>query len=186
MSEQERLLEHEYDGIKEFDNPTPRWWTWIFWASVIFSLAYWWNPGGVIRGHRLAEYDREMALAAARWPKQSGGFDLATVLAALDDRETQASGRGIYGQYCAPCHRLDGGGVIGPNLTDDYWLHGGRLEDIYRTVTEGVLERGMPPWSKVLKPDELTAITVYVASLHGTNPAAPKEAQGEKVDGPPR
>ena len=113
---------------------------------------------------------------------------LDTIGARLDElREaTQAEGKALYGQYCAPCHRPDGGGIIGPNLADDYWLHGGRLEDIYRTVAEGELEKGMPPWSRVLKPDQLNAVTVYVASLHGTNPPAPKDAQGEKVDGPPR
>jgi cytochrome c oxidase cbb3-type subunit 3 len=183
MSEQERLLEHEYDGIKEFDNPTPRWWTWIFWGSVAFSIAYWLNPGGMFRGERLVEYEASMAAAEARWPKQSGGFDLAAVTALRDDGSTLALGKSTYATYCAPCHRPDGGGIIGPNLTDDHWLHGGTLADIHRTIAEGVLEKGMPGWNKTLKPEQLNAVTLYVASLHGTNPPNPKAPQGEAAAG---
>ena len=79
---------------------------------------------------------------------------------------------------CAPCHRPDGGGLIGPNLTDDYWLHGGRPTEILQTITDGVLDKGMPPWGKTLKPEQLTAVAAYVLSLHGTNPPNPKAPQG--------
>ena len=90
-------------------------------------------------------------------------------------------GKNVYAQNCAACHRVDGGGQIGPNLTDDYWLHGAALEDIHKTVADGVLEKGMPPWSKVLKPAQLDAVVAYVATLKGTSPPNAKEPQGNRV-----
>ena len=182
MSEQERLLEHEYDGIREYDNPTPKWWTWIFWGSVIFSLAYWVNPGGVIRGSRVAEYDQAMAAAATRWPKPAGGPDAAAILAARNDPSALALGRTTFASTCASCHRADAGGLIGPNLTDDYWLHGGTPVEIAKVITDGVLEKGMPPWGKLLKPDQITAVTAYIVSLHDTDPPNPRAPQGVKVE----
>ena len=183
-TEKERLLEHAYDGIQEFDNPTPRWWTWIFWLSVAFSLLYWWNPGHMIRGRgRIAEYQGAMADAERRWPKPEGGAESALALAALArDPAALALGKTTFAANCAVCHRPDGGGSIGPNLTDDYWLHGGTLAEIHKTISDGVLEKGMPPWGKMLKPEQLNAVAVYVAALHDTHPTDPKAPQGVKVD----
>ena len=92
-----------------------------------------------------------------------------------------AVGKQAFSQNCAACHRLDAGGQIGPNLTDDYWLHGAAIDQIRKTVTDGVLEKGMPPWGKVLKPAQLDAVVAYVVTLHGTNPANAKAPQGELV-----
>ena len=181
-TEQERLLEHDYDGIQEFDNPTPRWWTWIFWGSVVFSLVYWWNPGQWFRGPgRIAEYQLAMAAADRQFPKPAA-VDEASLTALVKDPAALALGKTTFGAACAACHRLDGGGQIGPNLTDDYWLHGGRITEIYKTITAGVLEKGMPPWEKTFKPEQLRAVTAYVVSLHDTHPANPKEPQGVKVE----
>ena len=182
MSEQERLLEHEYDGIREYDNPTPRWWTWIFWACVAFSVAYWINPGGWMRGNRIAEYNGVMQAAAARFPKPVAVMSAAALDSLRDDRAALALGQTTFATSCAPCHRADAGGIIGPNLTDDYWLHGGTLLDIQRVITDGVLQKGMPPWGKSLKPEQIVALTVYIASLHDSHPPNPKAPQGVKVD----
>lgn len=181
-TEKERLLDHEYDGIREYDNPTPRWWTWIFWGSVAFSLVYWWNPATLFRGPgRIAEYQLAMAAAEQRFPKQLP-VDEAALTALVSDAAALALGKSTFATACAACHRLDGGGQIGPNLTDEYWLHGGRITDIYRTIATGVLEKGMPPWEKTLKPEQVRAVTAYVVSLYDSHPPNAKEHQGTKFE----
>jgi cytochrome c oxidase cbb3-type subunit 3 len=90
------------------------------------------------------------------------------------------AGKVVFTTYCVPCHRPDGGGLIGPNLTDDYWIHGGRPSEIIKTVTEGVLAKGMPNWGKMLKQEQVESASAYVLTLHGTNPPNPKEPQGTK------
>ena len=180
-SEQERILEHNYDGIQEYDNPLPRWWVWIFWATIVFSVLYIVDVAGAIRGPgRVKDYERQMADAAKRWPTPVAGADAAGLAALRNDKNALALGQKTFTTNCAPCHRPDGGGLIGPNLTDDYWIHGGAITDIHKTIADGVLEKGMPPWGKTLKPDQINAVAVYVASLHGTNPVNPKAPQGVK------
>ncbi len=182
-AEKEHILEHDYDGIREYDNPLPRWWTWIFWATVVFALGYAWNPGQLFHGPgRITEYQRVMAAAAKQFPQPTGGADLATLEALEKDANALALGKTTFATYCAVCHRADAGGMIGPNLTDDYWLHGGTLTEIHATVTNGVLQMGMPPWGKTLKPEQINAVVVYVNSLHDTHPPNPKPPQGVKVE----
>ena len=178
-SQQDRLLEHNYDGIQEYDNPLPRWWVWIFWASIIFAVVYSFDPFHLLRGPgRVAEYRAAMDEAARLHPAPSNA-DVSAALAKLqNDPQAIAAGKQVFGTNCVPCHRVDGGGVIGPNLTDDYWLHGGTLPEIERTIENGVLDKGMPNWGKMLKPDQVNAVAVYVYSLHGTNPPNPKAPQG--------
>lgn len=182
----DHLLDHSYDGIQEFDNPMPRWWVYIFWATIVFSILYWINIPGIGSGKgRIANYNREVAAAAAAESKRRAEQPAETTpeqLAALTtDPAALATGKQVFAQNCAACHRVDGGGQIGPNLTDDYWLHGAALEDIHKTVADGVLEKGMPPWSKVLKPAQLDAVVAYVATLKGTSPPNAKEPQGNRV-----
>jgi cytochrome c oxidase cbb3-type subunit 3 len=184
--EQDHVLEHNYDGIQEFDNPMPRWWVYIFWATILFSLLYVLNvPGIGIGKGRIANYNRDMAAAAAAAARREAAQPKAAspqqLTAMAKDASVLALGRQTFGQNCAACHRADAGGQIGPNLTDDYWLHGAAIEQIQRTVTTGVLEKGMPPWGKVLKPAQLDAVVAYVFTLRGTNPPNPKPPQGELV-----
>jgi len=185
-NKQDHLLEHSYDGIQEFDNPMPRWWVYLFWATIIFSILYLLNvPGFGIGKGRIADYDKAMAAAAAadakRKAAQPAGASAEQLAAMTKDASVLALGKQVFGQNCAACHRADAGGQIGPNLTDDYWLHGGALDQIHKTVTDGVLEKGMPPWSKVLKPNQLDAVVAYVYTLRGTNPPNPKAPQGDQV-----
>jgi cytochrome c oxidase cbb3-type subunit III len=180
--DQERLLAHDYDGIQEYDNPMPRWWVWIFWATIVFSLLYWIDVGGFMRGPgRIADYDRTMAEAAKQFPS-SGGADAATLAALAKNPSALTLGKQVFTTNCAVCHRPDAGGNIGPNLTDEYWLHGGSITEINHTITVGVLDKGMPNWGKMLSPQQVNAVTVYVASLQGSNPANPKAPQGVKVE----
>lgn len=178
--EGDRILEHEYDGIQEYDNPMPRWWLLTFAGTIIFSAIYVLNIGPVGNGKgRVADYEADMKAFAAAHPAPSGGEMSNAQLAVLvKDHEAIEHGQETFKTYCAACHRADGGGMIGPNLADNYWIHGGALSDIYRTVTNGVLDKGMPPWGKTLKPEQLASVVAYVSTLQGTNPASPKAPQG--------
>lgn len=175
----DRLLEHSYDGIQEYDNPMPRWWLLTFAGTVVFSIIYLFNVGPVGSGKgRIADYEADMAKFAAANPAPAGDVAPERLLALAADTKALHEGQEVFTKNCAACHRPDAGGLIGPNLTDQYWLHGGALTDIYRTVSNGVLEKGMPPWAKTLKPKDLEQVVAYVASLKGTNPPNPKAPQG--------
>ena len=178
----ERLLDHEYDGIQEFDNPMPRGWVWIFWATIVFSVLYFFDVGGIGVGPgRIATYEADMAAFRAAHPTNGPGMSADQLAALAKKPEVLALGKQTFVTNCAACHAADGGGVIGPNLTDADWLHGGTLPAIDKTVTEGVLAKGMPAWGKMLKPDQLSAVVAYVSTLQGTTPAKPKEPQGTLV-----
>ena len=182
--DKDRLLDHSYDGIQEYDNPMPRWWVITFWATIVFSILYVLNVPGIGNGDgRIAQYNADMAKARAlRAQMEPVGGPGADVLAALaTDSAALSDGRQTFTTYCAACHRADGGGQIGPNLTDDSWIHGGGLVEIRATINDGVLAKGMPEWGKVLKPDQVNAVTAYVKSLVGTNPPNPKAPEGVRT-----
>jgi len=175
----DRMLEHEYDGIKEYDNPMPRWWLLTFAGTVIFSVIYLFNVGPVGNGKgRVADYEDDMKAFAAAHPAPTGGPSVDQLLALVGNKEEVDEGKEIYVKNCVACHRADGGGMIGPNLTDDYWIHGASLDSVYTVVSNGVLEKGMPPWAKVLAPKDVERVVAYIATLRGTNPADPKAPQG--------
>jgi cytochrome c oxidase cbb3-type subunit 3 len=183
--DQDRLLDHNYDGIQEYDNPMPGWWVWVFWATIAFSVLYWLNVPGIGTGKgRIANYEREMSVAEAAYARfrQRGPTDATALLSLAHDPVKLELGRTTFVASCAACHREDGGGSIGPNLTDRYWLHGGGALAIYRTVSAGVLEKGMPAWGEVLPSDALEAVVAYVTTLRGTRPPEPKEPQGALED----
>ena len=175
------LPNHEYDGIHELNHPAPFWWQALFFLTIVFGAAYfaYYQLG---EGKTLLEDYREA------WSRvqilqsslvQQNGPDLVELTKLAQDPTTLAHGKAAFGQRCVSCHAADGGGGIGPNLTDQYWLHGdGQLIAIYTTIRDGVAEKGMPPWGPIVSPDELKALTVFVRSLHGTHPAAPKAPQG--------
>ncbi len=176
----DRILEHEYDGIQEYDNPLPRWWLGTFAGTVIFSVIYVFNIGPVGNGNgRIADYEAEVQAFALAHPEPTGGGITSEQLLALaKDHEAMEDGEEVFKSYCAACHRADGGGLIGPNLTDGAWIHGGALTDIYKSVNEGILDKGMPPWGRTLKPEQLNRVVAYVSTLQGSNPTNPKAPQG--------
>jgi cytochrome c oxidase cbb3-type subunit 3 len=181
--EKDRLMDHSYDGIQEYDNPLPRWWVTIFWATIIFSLLYAANVPGIGSGKgRIAAYEADMAkaraLQAVREPQTGLTAEQLAALAA--DAGVVANGRQLFAQNCAACHRADGGGLIGPNLTDDFWIHGATAVEIHHTIDEGVLAKGMPPWGKVLQQPQIDALTAFVLTLRGTNPPNAKAPEGNK------
>jgi cytochrome c oxidase cbb3-type subunit 3 len=179
-----KLLDHEYDGIQEYDNPMPRWWVYIFWASIIFSVIYYIVPGDIGAGAKKDEmYAKEMAAWADAHPAPlvSAGPDVAALTALLSDSEALEEGAETYTKYCQACHAAGGAGMIGPNLADDSFIHGGSIDSVYTVVNGGVLAKGMPAWGTMLKPDELAEVVAYVKSLQGTSPANPKAAEGIKA-----
>ena len=181
--EKDRLLDHTYDGIQEYDNPMPRWWVITFWATIVFAILYVLNVPWVGKGPgRIADYDADVAKAqAVRAATEPAGAPTPEALAALAaNPATIADGKQVFATYCAACHRPDGGGQIGPNLTDDAWIHGGTLVEIRTTIHDGVLAKGMPEWGKVLKPEQVNSAAAYVKSLAGTNPPNPKPPEGVK------
>ena len=183
------LLDHRYDEIQEYDNPLPRWWLLIFYGTILYSLVYLLNivPGVGTGKGRLASYEAEMAAARTRAAAQAprGPVTEPALLAMAADPKRLAAGKQTFVSKCSPCHREDGGGLIGPNLTDDYWIHGGRPLELLKTVNEGVPAKGMPTWSQILKPDDVSAVVAYVMTLHGTHPTNPKEPQGTKLEDEP-
>lgn len=191
MSAQDRIREHEYDGIQEYDNPVPAWWNWIFIGTAVFSLAYfvYFHVGsgeGVI-----ASFEREVAAIEAAKPKPDpaspaadGGRTEASLAALMSDAAAVEKGKAKYMLVCFACHGAEGGGLVGPNLTDDHWIHGrGTLLDIHKVVREGVVEKGMAAWEKQMPPEELDAVVAFVGTLRNTNkPGKPPE--GNKVGAP--
>ena len=186
---EDQLLEHEYDGIREYDNPLPGWWLATLYATMVFAVLYLLNiiPGLGSGQGRIAQYDAAMAQAqaAAVGHDPLAGMTDAVLLAVARDPAKLTLGRTTFATMCVACHGPDGGGIIGPNLTDGYWLHGGRPTDILRTVNNGVPEKGMPTWGKSLPADQVIAVAAYVTTLQGTAPRAPKAPQGVRADSGP-
>ena len=169
------LLDHEYDGIQELDNKLPRWWVWLFYLTIYFSAFYLlyyhvFNPDKT----QAAEYKAEMKRGEAMKVAAMGNFEssIATLQPSKDAAVLEA-GRVAYGKFCAPCHRVDGGGLVGPTLTDDYFIHGSNYTDSVKVVWDGVPAKGMITWKAVLKPGEIQAVSSYVYSLRGAKLAAP-------------
>jgi cytochrome c oxidase cbb3-type subunit 3 len=177
---------HNFDGIQEDDNDMPKWWVNLFIITIVFSALYmaWYHLPMFAAKSLEAEYQE-----AAEKDAENKATEVATQLAtnpgdgfdyreALEKAEIVASGRDAYQTTCAACHGVDGGGTVGPNLTDKYWLNGGSFASIEKTISEGVAEKGMPGWGPVLGNEKVRDVAVFVMSLKGTTPAAPKEPQG--------
>jgi len=179
----DHLLDHAYDGIQEYDNPLPRWWLALFWATIIFTplyILYFHFGGGMLAKER---YDQEMI---AFYDKQAeellalGEISEGTLVDLMADASMMNGGKKIFQAKCATCHGMFGEGGIGPNLTDDYWLHGAQLMDVYATVRDGVTAKGMLAWERQLRPAELMAVSSYVGTMLGTEPPNPKAPQGDQ------
>ncbi|MEO8116721.1 MAG: cbb3-type cytochrome c oxidase N-terminal domain-containing protein [Bacteroidota bacterium] len=183
LSEEEINLGHDYDGIGELDNPTPPWWQWGFVASIIFAIIYLYTH---LVSHSAPNQLQELAFAnqeAAEKQKlyletSAGNVDENTAVY-LSDPTDLAEGKSVFTSVCAACHGADGGGIVGPNLTDDYWLHGGSIKEIFKTIKYGVPEKGMKSWKDDYPPKKIEQIASYIHSIHGTKPTTPKAPQGD-------
>ena len=187
--EQEKniLLDHNYDGIKELDNHLPPWWVYLFYGTVVYAVIYLfvYHIAEVVPTPE-KEYKIAMetsAVEVAEYRKlMASNIDETNVTFLKDDQTALASGKEAFDQNCVACHgkQLEGG--TGPNLTDEFWLHGGSIQDVFKTIKYGVQEKGMIPWEKKLKPDVIQNVASYILSMQGTNPPNAKEAQGDKYE----
>jgi cytochrome c oxidase cbb3-type subunit 3 len=177
-------LGHDYDGIGELDNPTPPWWQWGFVLSVVFAGFYLYTHHV---SHSAPTQFQELAMANEKAEEQQKAYLASSAnkidentVTYLSDAADLAEGKSIFTAVCAACHRADGGGIVGPNLTDDYWLHGGSIKDIFKTIKYGVPEKGMKSWKDDYSPKKIAQLASYIHSIKGSNPPAPREPQGEK------
>ncbi len=186
--ERDRILDHEYDGIREYDNPLPGWWVMLFLITIVFAVGYWfYYPMG--EGEtEIGQYNRQMLALADLQMKELlklGPITDRTILGLQKKPDLMTGARATFAARCAVCHGANGEGKIGPNLTDKFWLHGGRLTDIYHTITEGVPDKGMISWKTQMGPGEILAVAAYVGTLSGSSPPNPKAPQGTEVASTP-
>lgn len=181
--EQEIVLDHNYDGIRELDNNLPPWWKYLFYATIVFAGVYLVYYEIFDGPNQIDELETEIAQAKidiAKYKENNKDLIDASTVEFLDSPSDLAAGKAIYTDNCVACHKDSGGGGIGPNLTDDYWILGGGIKNIYNTISEGGRAgKGMIAWKTDLKPSEIAQVSSYVMTLHGTNPADGKEAEGE-------
>ncbi|WP_430613788.1 cbb3-type cytochrome c oxidase N-terminal domain-containing protein [Flavobacterium sp. JP2137] len=177
------LLDHDYDGIKELDNELPPWWVYLFYATIIFAVVYMARFHIFEGDNQAAEFEKEMIaaeLAIEEYKKTAPDLLTADQVVFLDDPADLAEGKRLFDVNCVVCHRADGGGGIGPNLTDEHWILGGGIKNVFNTVMEGGRDgKGMVAWKVSIKPSDIAKISSYVLTLQGTNPPDAKEAEGE-------
>jgi len=185
-------LGHSYDGIRELDNHLPPWWKWLFYGTIGWSAVY------LVVYHitdnlplQSQEYQNEVALADEQVKKFKASQPQATVdenaLTFTNDAALIEHGKKVFmDNSCGTCHRNDGGGnTIGPNLADSYWIHGGEIKNIFSTIKNGAVEKGMPAWGKTMSATDVRDVTFYVLSLQGSNPPNPKAPQGQLFEQKP-
>jgi len=177
------LLHHDYDGIKELDNNLPPWWLYLFYSCIIFGAIY--LVRFEIMGGDNQEMELKKELAQAKieveeYMKTAPDLMDEKTVTLLTDPADLEIGKTIFTTNCAACHRADAGGQIGPNLTDDYWILGGGIKNIFHTITNGGRDgKGMISWKGTLKPKEIQKVASYIISLRGSNPVDPKAPDGD-------
>lgn len=180
--EEHLVLDHNYDGIQELDYPLPRWWVWLFYITIIWSVFYagyyMVGPGPTLS----QELDVALAEIESKKSPSSGAAETDEMFIAwMKDESKVQNGQNIYVGKCAACHGDKGQGLVGPNLTDEHWIHGeGKLTEIARVIRDGIADKGMPPWNQLLTPEEVKNAVAYIIKIQGTNPPGAKAAQGEK------
>lgn len=181
--EKEILLDHNYDGIQELDNSLPPWWKYGFYLTIVVGFIYMYrfhvSHDGLSQEEELAvEIQKGEEAKAAYLAKSANNVDETTVKY-LNDESTIAAGKELFIKNCAACHVADGGGSVGPNLTDEYWLHGGGIKDIFKSIKYGWQDKGMKSWKDDLSPVQMQQAACFIMSLKGSHPAAPKAPQGD-------
>lgn len=181
--EEDIMLDHDYDGIKELDNVLPPWWVYLFYGTIIFALVY------LVRFHVMNEYDQEqefkneVALAElekSKMPKDAAEEVSYETVVVLTDATSLAKGKEIFTNACAACHKADGGGLVGPNLTDKHWINGGGIKNVFKLISEGSKNNpSMVSWKANLSSKDIQSVASYVLSLQGSNPPGGKPAEGE-------
>ncbi|WP_264537034.1 cbb3-type cytochrome c oxidase N-terminal domain-containing protein [Flavobacterium sp. N1736] len=177
------LMDHDYDGIKELDNNLPPWWVYLFYICVIFGVIYFARYEMFGGDDQEMELKKEMAQAKIdvdEYLKTAPDLMDEKTVVLLTDAPNLDAGKEIFMTNCAACHRADAGGQIGPNLTDNHWILGGGIKNLFHTITNGGRDgKGMISWKGTLKPKEIQKVASYILSLQGSNPKDPKESEGE-------
>tara|TARA_R110001583_G_scaffold85622_1_gene224470 strand:+ start:19692 stop:20564 length:873 start_codon:yes stop_codon:yes gene_type:complete len=181
--EGELILDHNYDGIKELDNSLPPWWLYSFYASIVFAAVYLINFhvfGNNNQYDELAEEYKQAEINIAEYKKNAKDLVDINTVTLLTDASDLNNGKAIFEQNCIACHMADGGGGIGPNLTDNHWILGGGIKNVFHTISEGGRDgKGMISWKQSFNPSEIAQVSSYVLSLQGTTPANPKAPEGD-------
>jgi cytochrome c oxidase cbb3-type subunit 3 len=179
--EKDIMFDHAYDGIRELDNKIPPWFNYLFYGTVVFSIFYMihyhiFSSGDV----QASEYNEEIKMAEIERLElmKSGALLDESTLTALTDAAALSSGKEIFVKNCAVCHTESGAGLVGPNLTDDYWIHGGGIKNVFAVVKEGVPAKGMISWKTQLNPRQMQEVSSYILTMRGTNPPNPKAPEG--------
>lgn len=182
-NEKDILLDHEYDGIKELDSKVPPWFAFLFYGTIVFSIIY------MIRFHVIGSGDVQAEeyleeIRAAQVERQilikTGAFLNEETVTFTKDAGALSNGKDIFIKNCAACHANDGGGLVGPNLTDEYWINGGGIKNVFKVIKYGVPAKGMISWQTQLSPTQMQEVASYILTLEGTEPANPKQPEGEK------
>ncbi|MBO9665490.1 MAG: c-type cytochrome [Bdellovibrio sp.] len=176
---------HEYDGIIEHDNPLPTWWLWTFFLTIIFAFLYYIHyqlaGGGTLQDElkvAMAQLEKEKASVVDTSPMETED----SLKEAFGKDGILAVGAQAFASKCAACHGQELQGLIGPNLTDKFWIHGkGTRMDVIAVIRNGAPDKGMPPWGPVMKKDEIYAVAAFILSKQGSNPAGAKPPQGEEA-----
>ncbi|MCF6280106.1 MAG: c-type cytochrome [Flavobacteriaceae bacterium] len=180
--EHEIILDHDYDGIKELDNSLPPWWVYSFYATIIFAVFYMFKYEVFDGPNQYQELEAEYAeakIAIEEYKKTAKNLVDYNSVELLTDASDLSKGKAIYEANCVACHKADGGGGIGPNLTDENWILGGGIKNVFKVVSEGGRDgKGMIAWKSSLKPVEIAQVSSYLLQFQGTTPATPKEAEG--------
>ena len=179
------MLDHDFDGIRELDNKIPPWWKAFFYGAIVFGILYMINYHIIGDGNvQFNEYQQQVQAAQlqAELLSKSGALISEETVTVLTDAISLASGKDIFTKNCVACHGAGGEGIVGPNLTDDYWINGGGIKNIFHTISDGVTAKGMISWKSQLSPNQIQEVGSYIISLYGTNPPNPKAPEGEKWD----
>jgi cytochrome c oxidase cbb3-type subunit 3 len=182
--EESIVLDHNYDGIQELDNSLPPWWVYMFYATILFAVVY--LVRFEVMGGATPEMEYQEAVAQAKmqvnkFKETAPDLITAETVQLLTDASSLKRGKAVFNLNCASCHLADGGGAIGPNLTDEYWILGGGVKNVFTTLVNGGRDgKGMISWKNTLKPSDMEKVASYVISLQGTTPEKAKAPQGEK------
>lgn len=183
QDEKDIMLDHDYDGIRELDNNLPPWWKYGFYVTILFSVIY------LVHYHvsgsgklQAAEYEEQLQTASmeiAAYKKKAVNLVDENNVVALTEASSLSNGRALFTTHCSPCHGQLGEGTVGPNLTDAYWLHGGSIQDVFKSIKYGWPQKGMKAWEKDLGAKQIQELSSFIKTLQGTNPPNGKEKQGE-------
>jgi len=186
--EKELLMDHTHDGIEELDNPTPPWFMYLFYSTILFAVVYAFYYHVYQDGNiQETEYKTEVAVAAKErevYMKKFANSVNENNVTVVKGAKDLAEGSQIYSTNCIACHGDKGQGGVGPNLIDKFWIHGGDIKAMFKTITQGVPEKGMIAWNKTLNPLQIQKVASFILTLQGTNPAGAKEPQGTETKTP--